>query len=97
MLAGTFLLSVLTVAPLTVGAAEDKAQVVAAAEKESSVGANYNGIEYKIESGKAIVEKYTGNASALTIPTKLGGYPVTCIDCGAFQYNQTLTTVSLPS
>lgn len=35
--------------------------------------------EYDVSNGKAIITKYTGSGGNVTIPSELGGYPVTSI------------------
>ncbi len=57
---------------------------------EASVGI-YD--DYSFESIRAISTSTTG---AITIPSTLGGYPVTSIRSGAFQYCGGLTSVTIP-
>ncbi len=40
---------------------------------------------------------YNGSDSVVTIPDTIAGYPVTVIDSGAFQGNETITSVTVPS
>lgn len=48
---------------------------------------------YTISSEKATITKYTGSDTAIILPEKLGGYPVTAIGENAFKDNKTLQTV----
>lgn len=46
----------------------------------STLAVNQEGdYDYDISNGKAIITKYTGSGGNVTIPSKLGGYPVTSI------------------
>ena len=65
-----------------------------------------NGIEwtYTISNGKAEIYKYWGLAAiptstsgAITIPSTLGGYPVTSIGEDAFKNCSGLTSVTIPN
>lgn len=58
--------------------------------------AKQNGFEYKIVNGKAVITKYTGSASSLTIPSKLGKKTVTTIGSSAFARCTKLTSVVIP-
>ncbi len=51
---------------------------------------------YKVANGKATITDYTGDASELTIPSALGGYPVTVVGEQAFAYCYSLTSVIIP-
>ena len=44
----------------------------------------YSGFTYKVSGGEATITDYTGSATKLTIPSTLGGYPVTVIGDYAF-------------
>ncbi len=55
------------------------------------------GWEYEVVDGKATVIGYNGNATTLTIPSTLGGYPVTGIGEWAFSSHQELISVTIPS
>lgn len=39
---------------------------------------------YSVSGGEAMITGYTGSGTKITIPSTLGGYPVTKIDDGAF-------------
>jgi hypothetical protein len=52
--------------------------------------------EYAAINGEATITGYTGTAQALTVPTVLGGLPVTAIGSYAFDSSPTLTAVSIP-
>ncbi|MBR4867878.1 MAG: leucine-rich repeat domain-containing protein [Clostridia bacterium] len=53
--------------------------------------------EYEISNGEATITGYTGSATKLTIPSSLGGYPVTTIGEGAFYDCKSLTSVTIPN
>ena len=59
--------------------------------------ATYNGFTYKVSGGKATITDYTGSATNLTIPTTLGGYPVTTIGDWTFADCTRLTSVTIPN
>ena len=52
---------------------------------------------YEVNNGEATIT-YTNNSISgdITIPSILGGYPVTSIGGGAFQYCSSLTSVTIP-
>ena len=53
--------------------------------------------EYMVNSGKTTITKYTGSAGDVTIPSKLGGNPVTQIGRNAFSRCTSLTAVNIPN
>ncbi len=53
--------------------------------------------EYTITDGEATVANYLGNDEHVTVPSTLGGYPVTAVGEDAFANNSTIISVSLPS
>lgn len=54
--------------------------------------------EYKVENdGNATITKYSGNASAVAVPSKIDGYTVTKIGSSAFSGNTALRSVTMPS
>ena len=53
--------------------------------------------EYRVDSGKAYVTKYTGSDEKISIPAFLGGYDVCGIDSGSFQGCGFLKNVYLPA
>ena len=54
--------------------------------------------EYKVlDDGTAEITDYNGNATALTIPSKIGRYTVTSIGMGIVQYNTTVTSIVIPN
>ncbi len=53
--------------------------------------------EYSVYNEEATVTDYTGDAAVLTIPSALGGYPVTSIGNDAFWYCSSLTSVTIPA
>ncbi|MBR4868230.1 MAG: leucine-rich repeat protein [Clostridia bacterium] len=52
---------------------------------------------YTVSNGEATITNYTGYATYLTIPSSLGGYPVTTIGKGALDYCDSLKSVSIPN
>jgi len=54
------------------------------------------GLEFRVENGKAQILSYTGALTAVRIPDTLGGAPVTAIADSAFANNQSLVTLILP-
>lgn len=52
--------------------------------------------EYTVANGEATVTKYTGEGGDVTIPSKLGGYPVTAIGEWAFVGCKGLTGIQFP-
>lgn len=54
--------------------------------------------DYKcaIGGGNAAITGYTGDATQLTVPSELGGYPVTTIAAKAFQGCTSITAVTIP-
>jgi hypothetical protein len=53
--------------------------------------------EYSVSNGTATITYYYGNATYLTIPSTLGGYPVTGIGEEGFYYCLSLRTVTIPN
>ena len=51
---------------------------------------------YIVQNDEAILTKYSGSASHVTIPSTLGGYRVAAVGDYAFYNNPTLTEVTLP-
>ena len=52
--------------------------------------------EYSVEDGVATIANYKGAGGDITIPSTLGGYPVAAIGFCAFDYNNTITSVTIP-
>jgi hypothetical protein len=53
---------------------------------------------YTVSNGKATITNFdTAYSGALTIPTTIGGFPVTTIGESAFQYCTGLTSVIIPA
>ena len=52
--------------------------------------------EYSVWNNKAEITDYTGSATQLSIPSELGGYPVTSIGDYAFYYCDSLTSITIP-
>ena len=50
-----------------------------------------------LDDGTAEITKYTGNATKLKIPSKLGGYTVTSIGLTAFAYCTSLKSITIPA
>ncbi len=59
--------------------------------------ATENGFTYTVSNGEATITDYNGSATDLTIPSTLGGYPVTTIGGSAFSGCSGLTNVVIPS
>ena len=55
----------------------------------------YNGLEYSVENGEVTITGFTG-ADDVTIPSQIGGYPVTRIGDRAFLYKPSLTSLVIP-
>ena len=55
------------------------------------------GLEYTVENGEVTITKYTGSAASLTIPSYIDGCPVRTIGASAFNWNDDLYTITLPS
>ena len=53
--------------------------------------------EYLSDGSNVTITGYTGTGGAITIPSTLGGKPVTTIDDSAFEGNAVITAVSIPS
>ena len=51
---------------------------------------------YEVENGEATITDYEGFGGAITIPSTLGGYPVTAIGYEAFSDCYSLTSVTIP-
>jgi len=63
----------------------------------TSTAYSADGFTYEVSNGKATIKKYTGSAANLTIPSTLGGYPVTAIGNGAFFDCSSLINVVIPN
>ncbi len=66
-----------------------------------TVSANRSGDwEYSVSDGEATVTRYYGSGTVVTIPSKLGGYSVTCIqgynDLGIF-HGKNVSSVTIPN
>lgn len=56
-----------------------------------------DGLVYEVSGGAVTITDYTGSASALTIPSSIGGVPVTAIGAFAFDGSSSLVRVTVPS
>ena len=52
---------------------------------------------YTVSNGNATITGYTGTGTTLSVPSSIGGYPVTAIKYGAFKDNNTITSAAIPS
>ena len=52
--------------------------------------------EYTVTDEEATITKYIGEDSDVTVPSMLGGFPVTAIGDYAFSLNSILTSVTIP-
>lgn len=66
--------------------------LAAGSEKRSG---NYGYVVLK--DGTAEISKYYGNDAKVTVPSKLGGKAVSSVGTGAFENNEKLTSVTVPS
>ncbi len=62
----------------------------------NALAAQSGSYTYEVSNGKATITGYTGSGGAVTIPSKLGGYPVTAIGEHAFD-SSPLMSVVIPS
>lgn len=62
----------------------------------SSVAETEGDFSYSVSDGKATITGYLGTASALTIPSSIGEYPVVAIGNDVFWNNSSLTSVTIP-
>ena len=66
-----------------------KVQIVVADPQDSDY-------EYTVTGGKTQITNYTGSGGVVTIPSTLGGFPVTSIGNSAFRRCTDLTSISIP-
>ena len=79
-----------TAATLPPGSFTESASLTASAE-------TFGDFEYKVLKDETVeIHKYTGNASTLSIPSKIGGREVTNIAASAFLLNETLSSITIP-
>jgi LPXTG-motif cell wall-anchored protein len=65
------------------------------ASEISGEKASKNNFEYTVKDGKITINQYTGNDTAVTIPTEIDGYKVTTIGENAFN-NKVIESVTIP-
>ncbi len=66
-------------------------------DENSSVGEEFGDYEYQVlDDGTASITKYSGNETALVIPSEINGYKVTRIGEYAFCWCESLTCVTIP-
>ena len=74
-----------------------KAQAKGYRSSESSATVQVVGVfAYEIVNGKAVITRYRGSDSAVTVPDTIDGYSVVEIGADAFAGNTTITSVELP-
>ncbi|MCI6616952.1 leucine-rich repeat protein [Ruminococcus sp.] len=89
LLAAIMTFSAFSALPFTASAAE--------VEARNSVGAESGDYEYEIlDDGTASITNYSGYDTELTIPSEIDGYKVTSIGIAAFEWNNSLTSVTIP-
>ncbi len=52
--------------------------------------------KYTVSNGEATITEYSGSDAEVTIPSEIGGYPVTAIGAYAFRECSSLTSVMIP-
>lgn len=55
-----------------------------------------SGLKYTTSNGQVTITDYTGSAKTLSIPSKINGYPVACINSNALENCTTLTSITIP-
>lgn len=78
------------------GAQEETAPPDVTADGAALKAAVEGDYTYDVSDGNATITKYTGTGGDVTIPSTLGGYPVTTIGEFAFQNTYSLTSVVIP-
>ena len=68
-------------------------QIVSAAE----TGVTGDGFNWTYEDGIMAITDYTGDATAVNIPSKINGKAVTMLSDNVFQYYSSLTSVTIPN
>lgn len=63
---------------------------------EAATTGTEQGYTYTVEDDKATITDYNGGEPKITIPEKLGGYPVTIVGADAFNKNPTIISVTIP-
>ncbi len=58
---------------------------------------DYKYFVYNTSEGCAEIDKYTGTATVLSIPSSLGGYKIDRLNAGSFRDRTTLVSVTIPS
>jgi len=74
---------------------DDELSESALEDKEAELNAESD-FEYFISNGEATIVSYSGSSNSVTIPSKLGGYPVTSIQEVAFYMCSTITDITIP-
>ncbi len=78
------------------GGATHTPDQVAAEPCGNKSGAPENRFAHTVRNGKVIICKYTGSGGAVNIPGTIDGFPVTCIGDRTFEFNRSITSVSIP-
>ena len=76
--------------------ASTTASATTSATSTTTLPAKSTVFDYRVSEGGIIIEKYTGNAENVDIPSSLDGYNVISIGASAFKYCDCLRSVSIP-
>ena len=79
------------------GESDNEADTVDSAELYQSDSLFSGDYVYSVLNGAATLNAYRGTGGAVTIPSTIGGFPVTSIDNDAFYGNTSLTSVTIPN
>lgn len=89
LLAAIMAFSAFSAVPITATAAE--------VDENSSVGEEFGDYEYEyLDDGTIEITGYYGEETKLVIPSEIDGYKVTSIGIAAFEWNNSLTSLTIP-